>query len=588
MGTDPIRLSLVQNQLDHITKQMGWVMMQTARSPIFSISHDFSCFLTSADGVLVANADGIPVHTGGGGFAVRALLASFGNEIALGDIFVLNDPYLAGGNHLPDYVIARPVFVRDRIVGFACNRAHQIDIGGGAAGTYNPLATEIFHEGLRIPPLRLAERGVIRKDIWNLLLANCRLPHAMGGDLSAMLGSTQIGAEQMAALFEDGDIEEAVSVIEEVLAYAEKRMRVAIAALPDGEYWGHERTSSDCFDDLETIYRVKMTKAGDSLSFDFTGTGSQTKGFKNSSLSNTYSSVYLAVASFLDPDLPRNEGAFRAISITAPEGTVVNPLPPAAVTMCTTTPAHEIVHVCWMALSTADRSRAVAGWGKPMHPTTSGMGRDGQKFVMYHWNGTPGAGATVRRDGFNQMGQLPTLGGLLLPNVEDYEQLYPVIIHRHELRSDGGGAGKFRGGTGVEYVVEVAVDGQYSLRGEGIGELTGFGVEGATDGASSRLSMMANDGHVIDLPKWGLRDLPSGTIHIYSAGGGGFGDPLDRDVHAVLSDVRDCIVSRAAATEIYGVVFDEDVISVDFQKTEACRSALSVARKRNQQAGHAA
>lgn len=558
---------------------MGWVMMRTARSPIFSISHDFSCFITSADGVLVANADGIPVHTGGGGFAVRSLLSVFAGQIAPGDIFVLNDPYLAAGNHLPDYVIARPVFVRNSLLGFACNRAHQIDIGGGAAGTYNPMATEIFHEGIRIPPLRLAEGGVIKKDVWNLLLANCRLPVAMNGDLAAMVGSTQIGAEQMEALFQDEDPRDAAIIINEILDYAERRMRVAIAALSDGEYFGTERSESDCFEQIEIAYNLRMTKTDDRLSFDFTGSSPQTKGFKNSPLSNTCSSVYLAVASFLDPDLPRNEGAFRAIEVDAPEGTVVNPLPPAAVTMCTTTPAHEIVHMCWKALSMADRSRGVAGWGKPMHPTTSGVDRHGERFVMYHWNATPGAGATVRRDGFNQMGQLPTLGGLLLPNVEDYEQLYPVIVHKHELRADGGGAGKFRGGTGVDYVVEVCAEGQYSLRGEGLMTQTGYGSDGAQDGARSNLTMVTSTGEHLGLPAWGLLDLPRGTLHIQSAGGGGYGDPLERAVDAVLCDIRDGIVSRSAARDVYGVVLEPDTFRVDQVKTTAQRTAIRRARE---------
>ena len=196
---DSVTLALVQNRLDHITKQMGWVMTRTARSPIFSQSHDFSCFLGDADGILISQADGIPIHTGGGGLALRTLIAAFSEAIEPEDVFLLNDPYVAGGNHLPDWVIARPVFHGDRRIGFACNRAHQSDIGGGAAGTYNPDATEIFHEGLRIPPLKLIERGTVREDLWSLLLLNSRTPDLMDGDLRAMLGSTRIGMERLEA-----------------------------------------------------------------------------------------------------------------------------------------------------------------------------------------------------------------------------------------------------------------------------------------------------------------------------------------------------------------------------------------------------
>ena len=201
---DPVTLALVQNRLDHISHQMGWVMTRTARSPIFSQSHDFSCFIADARGTLISQADGIPIHTGGGGFAVRAILRDFMGMIEPEDVFLLNDPYTAGGNHLPDWVIARPVIVTGKLVAFACNRAHQADIGGGAAGTYNSAATEIFHEGIRLPVLKLIEGGPkggkVRDDLWRLLLLNTRLPEALDGDLRAMIGSTRIGAERLALL----------------------------------------------------------------------------------------------------------------------------------------------------------------------------------------------------------------------------------------------------------------------------------------------------------------------------------------------------------------------------------------------------
>src|SRR5436190_3211721 len=197
MSIDPITLALVQNRLDYISQHMGWVMLRTARSPIFSHAHDFSCFITDHLGNVLSQADGIPIHTGAGGFAIRAVLEAVGSDLNPGDVFLLNDPYVAGGNHLPDWVIARPVFTEDKLIAFTCNRAHQSDIGGGAAGTYNPEATEIFHEGLRLPVLRLAEGGSIRTDLWQLLLINTRTPDLLDGDLRAMMGATQIGVEKV-------------------------------------------------------------------------------------------------------------------------------------------------------------------------------------------------------------------------------------------------------------------------------------------------------------------------------------------------------------------------------------------------------
>ena len=208
MALDPVVLALVQNRLDDVSRHMGWVMTRTARSPIFSQAHDFSCFITDPAGALVSVADGIPIHTGGGGFTVRAVLAAFDGRIDDGDVFLSNDPYEAGGNHLPDWVITRPVFAAGRLVAFACNRAHQSDIGGGAAGAYNSAATEIFHEGLRLPVLKLVESSATRDDVWRLLLLNTRTPQLLDGDLRAMLGSTRIGAERIIELVDELGIDQ--------------------------------------------------------------------------------------------------------------------------------------------------------------------------------------------------------------------------------------------------------------------------------------------------------------------------------------------------------------------------------------------
>lgn len=311
---NPITIALVQNRLDHIARHMGWVMVRTSRSPIFNQSHDFSCYLTDADGTLVSQADGIPIHTGGGGFAVRALLKAFAGRIEAEDVFLLNDPYVAGGNHLPDWVIARPVFAEGALVAFACNRAHQSDIGGGAAGTYNAKATEIFHEGIRLPPLKLLEHGAVRDDLWQLLMINTRCPELLDGDLRAMLGSTRVGAVEIERLAAELGVSTVMSLFDAILDHADRRLRTSVAKLPDGVFYAEEGYDNDCFGPSDIRLRLTLTKIGDAMTVDFTGTDPQIRGFKNSSLPNTYSAVYAAVASFFDPDLPRNEGTFRCIS----------------------------------------------------------------------------------------------------------------------------------------------------------------------------------------------------------------------------------------------------------------------------------
>ncbi len=571
----PITLALIQNRLDHICLQMGWVMTRTARSPIFSHAHDFSCFMTDADGTIIAQADGIPIHTGGGGFAVRALLREFPKDtIADGDVFVLSDPYVAGGNHLPDWVIARPVYYEDRIVAFTCNRAHQADIGGGAAGTYNPEATEIYHEGIRLPVLRLVRQGDILKDLWQLLMINCRTPDFLDGDLRAMLGSTRIGAAHMVELFEKHGLEEGLMYFEGLLAHADTRLRAAIGALPDGIYHGEDWFDNDCFEPMDIPICVTLTVSGEELKVDFTGTNEQIKGFKNSSIANTYSAVYVALASFFDPTIPRNEGTFRSVTIIAPEGTLVNPRPPAPMTMNTIFPGCQIIHACWQALGQADPEQSCAGWGHNSFPISSGFQHNGDRFVMYHWAGASGGGAVKGRDGFPQQGGVNSLCGLVIPNVETFEQLFPVHIGCHEIRCNSGGPGEFRGGSGVHYEVDQQTSVQMAFRGEGSSKFPAYGTGGGHPGGIGEMTVCVQDGETFTPPAYGIRHIGPAHLSMASPGGGGWGDPLKRDVRSVLRDVQDGIVDHEAAFDIYGVRLTEDGNDVDVEATERRRDGV--------------
>ena len=578
---DPVVLALMQNRLDQISRHMGWVMTRTARSTIFSQSHDFSCFITTPDGTLVANADGIPIHTGGGGFAVRALLAKYGDNLRVGDVFLLSDPYVAGGNHLPDWVIARPIFVgatEPLLAGFCCNRAHQSDIGGGLAGTYNPEATEIWQEGIRLPVLRLIEEGKVREDLWELLLINCRTPELLDGDLLAMLGSTQIGGERVVGLATELGIDAYLSYLDGVLDHADRRMRSAVLALPDGIYFGEDHTDNDCFKKIDIAIRVKMTIDGDQISVDFSGTDSQIEGFKNSSIANTYSSVYLAISSFFDTSIPRNEGTYRCVSINAPEGSIVNALPPAPMTMNTVYVAHEIVIAVWQALAAADPTRACAAWSKTMHGHVAGRRDDGSTWVMYQWHAMGTPGATAERDGFAQMGHLITLGGLDMPNLEFHEQHYPVRYICHEQRCDNAGPGTKRGGTGVRYEADILESAIWSFRAEGLDTPSGHGVQGGGTGGVGLEWIVPVDGEAFIPPKYGVTKLGPARMIAETPGGGGWGDPFNRDPDLVLRDVRDGLVSPEAARRDYGVVVTPNQRSFDVVATAAMRGSNTISR----------
>jgi N-methylhydantoinase B len=295
------------------------------------------------------------------------------------------------------------------------------------------------------------------------------------------------------------------------------------------------------------------------------------RGFKNSSLANTHSAVYVGLSSFFDPDLPRNEGTYRSVTIIAPYGCTVNPRPPAATTFATAFPAHDIIQACWKALAQAMPDKAVAGWGKAIIPLSAGVDAGGAtSYVLYHWNGLSGGGAVRGRDGLNQIAHMSTLGGLTLPNVESWEQLYPVLIRRHEFRTDGGGAGEFRGGTGVVYDADVLTSADYSFRGEGLYDPSGCGPDGGAPGAPGELTVIDEKG-AHEPPQYSLQRLPPIRVSLASPGGGGLGNPRRRDPSLVLRDFRDGVISAAAARDLYGVAFAADGRSVDAAATAPLR-----------------
>jgi N-methylhydantoinase B len=464
--------------------------------------------------------------------------------------------------------------VAGKLIAFACNRAHQADLGGGAAGTYNTAATEIFHEGIRLPVLKLIEGGRTRDDLWQLLMLNTRLPEALDGDLRAMIGSTRIGMERLAALVEELGIDRAPDFFEGVLAHADRRFRGCIDRLAQGVWRAEEIVDNDCFGPIDGKIVVTLTVKDQRMMVDFTGTTAQLRGFKNSSIANSTSAVFMALSSFFEPDLPKNEGAFRGVEIVLPEGTMVNARAPAAMTMNTVFVAHEIVHVVWKALGQALPERASAGWSKAVHAVTAGLKDDGGRYVMYQWAGAPAGGGVEGRDGFHLIGHLITLGGLTLPNLETYEQLYPVRFRRQEMRCDSAGPGRFRGGAGCDYEVEMFTPADYAFRGEGVGAPSSFGAAGGKAGVGGAVVLSLADGQRIEAPKYGVQRHGPGTYRALSPGGGGFGDPRTRNPARVLRDVRDGLISAAAAEREYAVAIAADGRSVDEAKTAALRAAV--------------
>src|SRR5262247_3841294 len=399
MTLDRITVSVIQHRLESIVQEIGEAMLRTAYSQILNSSRDFSTAVFDGEGRLAAQAEHVPIHVGALPMAVKSVADYFADRIRPGDMFLLNDPY-HGGNHLPDLTALLPVFVGERLAFWSINRAHQSDIGGVTHGVYNPGATEIWQEGIRIPPLKLYDAGALRDDVMNLVATNVRHPRDFLGDLRAMLGSARVGERRLLKLVDDYGIETATEAVGEVLDSAERQSRACIRAWKDGVYRGQSVLDDDGHGIEDIKLRATVTKKGDGLIVDLTDCDPQVIGFVNSSYPNTVSAVHMALAYLIDPRIPKNEGTFRPVEIKAKQGTIVWPHPPAPVTLATNHCAQEIAEAVIKALAGACPDRVLAGWSRRFRIAISGRNpRNQRPFIWHLFHARGGGGASSAGDG---------------------------------------------------------------------------------------------------------------------------------------------------------------------------------------------
>ena len=357
---DPITVSVVFHRLLAINKEMGITMMATSRSAIFSEVHDFSCAICDWVPRIVAQIDGVPSHNASTMIAAKAVAKRFEGDTKPGDVFIINDAY-SGGTHLPDVTIIKPIFYGEELMFMAINRAHHMDVGGLSPGSYSPYATEIFHEGIRIPSLRIYRNNQPLMDVLETLSLNTRMPEIFLSDLKAQVASCNVAEKRLLELIDKYGVQKMKDILEEIQRYAELRMKQEIQKMPDGVYCGANFLDGDLFGAKHVKVQVRVEVRGDEMFVDFTGTDPQVKGFINSPFTNSITSVYVAVLTTVSQDIPHNEGAYQPIHITAPEGTLVNPLPPAAVASCTLDTACVMNEVMYISLSQAIPEKAPAG-----------------------------------------------------------------------------------------------------------------------------------------------------------------------------------------------------------------------------------
>ncbi len=573
---DPITLSVIYNRLLTINKEMGITMINTSISPIFAEVHDFSCAIGDWENRIVAQIDGVPSHTASAMEAVKAVTREFENDINPGDVFVLNDPYL-GGTHLPDITIMKPVFYEGQLQFAAINRAHHGDVGGMEPGSYCPSATELFHEGIRIPPLRIYKNEEPIRDVLKMIRINTRMPDDIWVDIKAQVASCRVAERRILELLDKYGVEKTRATIEDIHIYAERRMRLEIAKLKDGVYEGESFLDSDGFTDDPIRIKVSIKIKDDEAWVDFTGSDDQVTGFVNSPIANTATCVYVAfLTTVTTPDIPHNEGVYRPIHIKVPEGSVVNPEFPAPVASCTLDTACAILEACWMALSGVLPDRVPAGWNRWNGPTITGIDpRRGNFYVMFGFNGFGGAGGMPGMDGRHYIGDGIDLGGLIAPNVETNETDYPHITEFNEFTTDSCGAGKYRGGCGAKYKISF-YDENPTLVMFGDGKVhPPYGLYGGKPG-SLNLAFIneGKAGHREMKAKEALKLKKGDSYSTYPSGGGGWGDPLERDPEMVRMDTRNEIISPESACRNYGVVLEGEDLHINLEKTKELRAKL--------------
>lgn len=535
---DPVTLAVLNARLTAIVEEMGEALLRTAYSQILNSSRDFSIALTDGAGRLVAQADHIPVHVGAMPFAARAVREAFGEAMRDGDVFLLNDPW-HGGSHLPDLTIVLPVFGDGELRFFSLVRAHQSDIGGATHGGYNPAATEIWQEGLRIPPIRLGEGGALRPDLVAMLALNTRIPREFRGDLAAMHGAATLGARRLAALLAGHGAAPLMAGVDAILELAHAHAARIVAEWPDGSWSGTALLDDDGHGAHDIAIRATCTKEGGTLTVDLSASDDQVAGFVNSSQPNMHSAVCMAFAYLLDPEVAKNDGAFRALRVVAREGSVVWAREGAAVTLCTSHCSNEIVEAVMRAMQHCCPERVMGGWGRRFRIAITGEdsrrrqadGR-GRRFVWHLFHARPGAGGHAEGDGWPTAGEWHSAGGLKFGSVEMAEARFPLHFRHHEFLPGSAGRGQHRGGHGarLELVVESAGPARANTAGDGARHGSA-GLCGGMDSPPHRYALRHADGseRVLRTKESAIVIQPGEVIELRSAGGGGWGDPAKRD-----------------------------------------------------------
>jgi N-methylhydantoinase B len=580
MSVDVIFGEIIREYFESVAKEMNTTMDNTSVSPIFSETHDCSAGLFYFDGSevnLIARANAEPVHIFASVHSVEGLINYYRNDLADGDIVMVNDPYFHG-SHIPDWTIVKPVFYKNTPVFFPGIRAHMVEVGGPQAGGYNSAARDVWQEGFRLAPIKLFERGELRRDYLDLLRANNRTPEIMEGDVNAMLGACRVAERRVKEVVDKYGFDEVLEAVHYSLDYSERRLRSELAKWPDGDYKGRSVLDFDFAVTRDINVDCTIHVRGDGVEVDFEGTHPQTRGYVNSRPGNTGSWVYSAFSAVFD-DIPINSGFFRPIALNMPEGTVINPIAPAPVGNSTICIGNDIGQSVIKALEEIVPERVGAATLDMVVDAFFGLDTrqpDDPFYVSFEYWATPiSSGAAYGTDGWGAW-STPHCS-LKMPTVELTEVQYPIMYLRAEYTTDSAAPGRWRGTPALQ-TVRKNPDGVSVTHGINVqgcrNTLQGFA--GGEGGAGNWVIVDwgGPEETLVDEVAFNYESRPGELILFQSGGGGGWGPALERDPAAVLTDVRNEFVSVDGARTAYGVVIDPAAMQVLEAETAQLRQEL--------------
>ncbi|MFD8158051.1 hydantoinase B/oxoprolinase family protein [Streptomyces malaysiensis] len=608
-GFDPVTLEVIRMRLDSIVEEMGIAMIRSSGSPVITEAGDFNTALFDPTGRIYAYSDYVQFHIGSGSVAVQNLVREIAGEpLAPGDAFICNDPHTAGASHPPDTNVISPIFHGDELIGWAQSQAHLVDVGGMTPGGFAPGAHDCYSEALRLPPgVKIFEKGEPVEWVRRILLNNVRVPALFWNDVRSLVASNNTGIQRLLATIGEFGLDDFREYTRLSFELAEQVVRDRVAKIPDGTYTAEEWTEHNGHAD--ELYRVAcaMTKRGEQITFDFTGSSEQTDGFVNCSYGALVGSVATAVVPILAWDVPFNEGVMTAFEVIAEPGSIVNPTPPAPISNGHLTTGARVSRLVTKLMNDACRGSAdetVRGrtqgvWADSWTGGISaGTSDDGEYFVLFNMDGGGmGAGAQPDTDGLDCAGMMTQVNNML-PDVEMNEMLYPVLYLWKRLNIASAGHGAHRGGLGLEFAWTLhgapsAMQTVFAPSAQVVADGYGGGLPGGGSGHEilrrSNIAGLLAAGTVPtdDSLACDTRDplainqssvqVSAGDVFVqWIAGGGGYGDPLLRDPRRVAEDVRDAYITDHTASAVYGVVLADG--AVDAAATARTREAMRAAR----------